>query len=695
MTFCNQTDAVVLKILIFAHNASAGGAENALRHLVDRLRIRHEVHVVLPMVDSHEGRHYKDLGLRCFELKVPMVLPSVAQGALGLLAVNWQHVAKVLQEEQYELLISNTLTILHGQLLAQFLGRPHLTYVHEFLADAELMPTGLDRTAYLQLILDGSAGVLGCSSMVLAQFEGLQDAEPALRAVLPPFDFKAPTVPRPTTASPPFQSSAPERVLQVIGTVSHRKNVVFATTVAKALKVLGVPARVDFTGTRNNASAKLEQMLRKRGIEARVLPHRPDPYAENLGSSVITLACAHSEPYGLTLTESLRLGIPAVASRSGGPQEVLPADALFDVDDVDGCVRILQAIWADYGAACTRAHETYVNLQSRVLAAEDSGELDAFLGAVSRKPIRDQAALIGLLQMLKRLVEIPIGVEQLQQSLMNVAAEEGLALSQEDLRLLIERERQEPGHAVTADIKRFGAVPFGMSPAMDRLYARGLGLAIELAATFNGPERVQMAAFIACSLWQAERRASQPLTILALGDGAGIDSIRLAKAGFTVHYMDYEQSNMAKVAARNFKACDSAVASGEMHQAPRTVRQVEQPYDAIVCLEVIEHVPDPMAFIKFMAQSLKPQGWLFISDCFNGVEDRWPTHLASNEGFAGQLPFLMQPWFRLVDVNRRPYAKPYVFRKREVDDAVSPLELMKHREVMADLVRHQVNLGGV
>lgn len=676
-----------MKILLFAHSSSPGGAENALRHLVNLLRLRHhEVHLVLPSIDSHEGRYYQSLGLRCFEFPIPMALPNLTQALLTLLQINWLDVTKTLQQEGYGLMISNTMATLHGNLIAHMLRIPHITYIHEFLEDAELLPTSLGRLRYLHLISEGSVGLLGCSRMALSQFDTLSGTiQP--RMVLTPFDFTQSPVTRPLTVSP-------RRVLQVIGTLSHRKNGVFASAVVKALNVLGQPVELIFVGTSNNAEVKLKQVLRKRGISATVLPHQSDPYEKNLGMNAITLVCARSEPFGLTLAESLCLGVPAVAARCGGPEEILPPDRLFDIDDVDGCVRILLSIWNDYEEACAQTRSTYDRLHKEAIQIQPEDTLTKFVEDLSLRTSADRSSIADLLQMLKHLVEAPVGLNLLTQSILSVATENGLNLKVENLMELIELERLQPGRAVTADIVKFGAIPFGMSAEMGQLYQQGLGLAIELAATSSDPGRVEMAAFIACSLWQVAQDSTDPLTVLALGDGVGTDSIRLALAGFTVHYMDYEQSNMAKIAAHNFEACAAAIAGSNVNQPPRIVQKVEQKYDAVVCLEVIEHVSDLENFISFIADSLKPNGFVYISDCFNGVEDRWPTHLICNEGYAGQLPFLMHSRFKLVDCNRLPYAKPYVFRKRMTQEYPSILELLHHRDVMTHLVMQQLDLGG-
>lgn len=669
-----------MKILLFGHSSSPGGGERALRRLVQLLHPRHDVLMVLPAVNSPEGEHYKALGIRCVELNVPIALPAAQNAFLSWLRFDWDRMVKVLGGENCDIAISNTITILHGNLLAHRLRIPHIPYVHEYLEDPELLPVGLTRDFYLELATQGAAGLMGCSEMSLSQFAP-KATQP--RLCLPPFDYALHPVarPRPATA---------ERVIQVIGTMSHRKNGVFATAVAKALQGLGVPVRLDFIGTKNNATAKLEQILRKRNITCRMLPHQTDPYAVNADVQAITLVCSTSEPYGLTIPESLRLGVPAIASRCGGPSEILPPEWLFGIDDVDACTRTLVAIWSDYEGACEQAHAAY---RARQAANDPDAMAQALESLLERARVKQpgpDSDIEHLFRAVQLAARIPIGREQIADSILSVARDDGLAITGNELRAAIDEERARPGTAVTSDIKRFDAVPHAMSEGMDRLYRRGIGMAVELAATFDGPERLQMAAFIVCRLWQRAQASAERLSVLALGDGAGVDSIRLAHAGFDVDYMDYDGSSMARIAAKNFAAC---AASASMQKPPSMITRTGHQYDAVVCLEVLEHVPDPDSFIATIAGHLKTDGLLFVSECFNGIESRWPTHLYANERLAGLLPFLMDPLFELEAVNTRPFAKPYVFRRRGPGDTGSAMRLLRRREVLRDLIRHQTNIG--
>jgi 2-polyprenyl-3-methyl-5-hydroxy-6-metoxy-1,4-benzoquinol methylase len=168
-----------------------------------------------------------------------------------------------------------------------------------------------------------------------------------------------------------------------------------------------------------------------------------------------------------------------------------------------------------------------------------------------------------------------------------------------------------------------------------------------------------MIAYIVLRLQELKLSLPTP-KILCLGDGLGVDSIILASAGFSVDYIDFDQSLMSRCAEQNLK---NAIESHNQELKLSILKVPDSPYDAIVSLEVIEHVPDPRNFLKFMADNLKPGGLVFISECFDGIYDRWPTHLYLNEKFASTLPVLAAPYFKFEDVNTLPFGKPYLFSK--------------------------------
>jgi 2-polyprenyl-6-hydroxyphenyl methylase/3-demethylubiquinone-9 3-methyltransferase len=51
----------------------------------------------------------------------------------------------------------------------------------------------------------------------------------------------------------------------------------------------------------------------------------------------------------------------------------------------------------------------------------------------------------------------------------------------------------------------------------------------------------------------------------------------------------------------------------EIHYRAGDVQQLEGQFDLITCMEVIEHVADPAAFVKALARRLAPGGLLIMS----------------------------------------------------------------------------------
>ncbi len=100
-------------------------------------------------------------------------------------------------------------------------------------------------------------------------------------------------------------------------------------------------------------------------------------------------------------------------------------------------------------------------------------------------------------------------------------------------------------------------------------------------------------------------------TILDVGCGGGILSESLAAKGATVSGIDMSEAalNVAKLHLfeSNLKVNYQQVAVEEF------AKQHPNKFDIVVCMEMLEHVPDPCSVIQACATLVKPDGHLFFS----------------------------------------------------------------------------------
>ena len=148
--------------------------------------------------------------------------------------------------------------------------------------------------------------------------------------------------------------------------------------------------------------------------------------------------------------------------------------------------------------------------------------------------------------------------------------------------------------------------------------------------------------------------------VLAYGDGIGSDSISLARSGHRVTYFDLPGVTSAFARFRfereNLNQKITVVAA-ESDILPGT-------FDASVCIEVLEHVPDPPAVMRALHTSLKPGGIALITESFESIGDEFPSHLPENFQYSGRTHQLMEEiGFASTYYNIDPINRPMEFTK--------------------------------
>ena len=109
----------------------------------------------------------------------------------------------------------------------------------------------------------------------------------------------------------------------------------------------------------------------------------------------------------------------------------------------------------------------------------------------------------------------------------------------------------------------------------------------------------------------AERTALRGAAVLDVGCGGGLLSEALARGGANVTAIDLAP-NVLEVARLHLFESGLRV---DYREIGAEALAAEQPgrYDAIACMEMLEHVPDPGSVLSACATLLKPGGRLFLS----------------------------------------------------------------------------------
>lgn len=110
--------------------------------------------------------------------------------------------------------------------------------------------------------------------------------------------------------------------------------------------------------------------------------------------------------------------------------------------------------------------------------------------------------------------------------------------------------------------------------------------------------------------WGTDSGGFRPLegkTALDVGCGAGLLAEPLARLGATVTGVDAAAENVA-VAALHARDMGLAI-----DYRSGGVEGISTRHDLVTCLEVIEHVTDPAAFVRGLARAIAPGGLLVMS----------------------------------------------------------------------------------
>jgi 2-polyprenyl-6-hydroxyphenyl methylase/3-demethylubiquinone-9 3-methyltransferase len=138
--------------------------------------------------------------------------------------------------------------------------------------------------------------------------------------------------------------------------------------------------------------------------------------------------------------------------------------------------------------------------------------------------------------------------------------------------------------------------------------------------------------------------ALEGLSVLDIGCGGGLVSEPLARLGARVTGIDPAPESIA--VARRHAGAQGLDIDYRAARAEDLVAAGER-FDAVVCLEVVEHVPDAAAFIGTIAPLVRPGGMLIVST-MNRTWKAYALAIIGAEYVLGWLPRGTHDWQRFV-----------------------------------------------
>jgi len=169
---------------------------------------------------------------------------------------------------------------------------------------------------------------------------------------------------------------------------------------------------------------------------------------------------------------------------------------------------------------------------------------------------------------------------------------------------------------------------YTMSDKMEKFYQDNDAFLFEITMWNASTIKGRLRDFIASSLKKFKKHEAD---IFCFGDGLGFDSTYFAKLGHKVKY--YDPSLLSQKFSKHL--------FNENNVQVKQLTSMEDispaSLDVLICLDVLEHVPDPIGLVQKFHGWLKPDGLLVVSAPFWAINPTLGTHLQKNRIYSGNM----------------------------------------------------------
>lgn len=335
-------------------SSEIGGSDVCLLRLVAGLdRTRFQAFVALPKEGPLSGALRASGATVLVEpcmhrLSTRLGAAHYVRYAAGYPLAVWR-LARLIRREGIDLVHTNTLHALHGFAAAWLARRPHVWHVREIVLQSRVM-----RRLELFLARRFADRILAMSGAIAAMFA---PAPRQLAVLHDGIDLNAFRPDQRTAGGPLVRRelglAADDVVAGVVCRLDHWKGVdVFLRAAARVPQAKFIVAGGAVEG-REEFAASLHALARGLGVDVRFTGWRygPERIAElHAALDVLVLPSVWPEPFGLVLLEAMASGKPVIATRHGGPLEIVAegeTGLLVAPGDVDELAAAMTALLRD------------------------------------------------------------------------------------------------------------------------------------------------------------------------------------------------------------------------------------------------------------------------------------------------------------------------------------------------------------
>lgn len=355
-----------VRLFIAAHSGQQGGAELCLDTLLEYLpREKYSIEICFacdgPMVQAARERGYRTV-----------VEPLSWWLGFENSFWYWRNLARfpfrvarlsyLLRKGGFDLVLSNSSVIFEGALAAKRSGINHIWYVHEILSNTfwkGLLPI----KTICNLVSRWSEHVifesLAAQRVFVNQLHGREETRARLHAVPNPVRFASEVMDQTSKehAKGALRLRQEDFVILWIGQFIQRKNPFLALKAfweanlplgATLVMVGDGPLREEM----KRACVELSQSKSHKRVE--ILPFQDDVRTFYAAADVLLLTSLE-ESFGLVLVEAGAFGLPCIATRSGGPEEIIRdgiTGFLVGVNDVKATATYLELLAQNRELCC-------------------------------------------------------------------------------------------------------------------------------------------------------------------------------------------------------------------------------------------------------------------------------------------------------------------------------------------------------